>query len=350
MKFITARVLKLVGIGAIFAIPTAHAHHSAAAAFTTNIISVEGYVTEFNFTNPHVNISFDVKGEDGKTTQWVATDSAANLLRRRGWTAETVKPGQYLRVTGRETRDGSPMILVERIVELDPKDGSIVRNVRGESDYEEIVAADLPLKLADGRPNFMGAWTMGPPVRGRTGPPVDPTPPPFNATGLAMQAKFDPINDPAVGCKPPGLARQAGFTPHPVRVTQEADRVLLEYEEYGGRRVVYFDDRDIASDEHTNLGHSIAHYDGDTLVIETKGLLGNYTSPMGNPLSDQTTTVETYRRADDQIGAALEMQMAITDPAHLRAPWNIKWKKYYTPGYEFIKVDCRVPSTYRESK
>jgi Family of unknown function (DUF6152) len=359
-------------LGMVVGAPISYAHHSAAAAFTTNVIDIEGYVTEFNFSNPHVNIYLNVTGDDGKTTRWMATDAAATLLRRRGWTVQTVKPGQFLRITGRESRDGSPMILVQHIAELDPADGSVVRDVRGESDYQELVGASLALELGDGRPNFTGAWTMGPPPGGRRppgqgpggpprpgagpppgGPPGDRTPPPYNEAGTAMRAKFDPIGDPAVHCEAPGLVRQAGFTPHPVRITQETDHVIFDYEEYGGRRVIALANGNPAADgdEHTNLGRSVAHYEGDTLVIETTHLLGNYTSPLGNPLSDQATTVETYRRADDpKIGAALEMTMVITDPAYLAAPWTLRWKKYYTPGYEFIKVDCRVPYTYREPR
>ena len=198
----------------------AEAHHSAAAAFTNDIIEVEGTVTEFNFTNPHIDVYFDVTGEDGEVTQWRASGSAANLMRRRGWTAQTIQPGQYLRVTGREARNGVPMVLLGSLAELDPGDGSLVRNVEGESDYDEPVgAAPLALTLSDGSPNFTGAWT---------------------------------------------------------------------------------------------------------------------------------TTVETYRRMDDpDVGAALAMEMVITDPAYLTGPWTLRWRKFYTPGYEFIRVDCRVPPVYR---
>ena len=152
-----------------------------------------------------------------------------------------------------------------------------------------------------------------------------------------------------MNCEPPGLVRQAGSTPHPVRVTQNDDQVILEYEEYGGRRVIDLEGRGPESDERSNFGHSVAHYDGDSLVIETTQLLGNYTGPQGNPLSDQTVTVETYRRMDDpNIGAVLAMEMVVTDPGHLTAPWTVTWQKFYTLGYEFIEVDCRVPFTYRE--
>lgn len=339
----------IAGLGAM----NAHAHHAAGAAFTLNVIEVEGYVTAFNFTNPHVNFFFDVTDENGEVTQWLAAGSAANLLRRQGWTADTIEAGQYLRLTGRETRDGSPMIWIQNqsiITELDPSDGSFVRDVQGESDYQDPVAATpLSLTVADGRPNFTGAWGRGRGGGMGGGPPGQGNLPPFNELGAAMQAVFDPVSDPVVGCEDPGLVRQAGFTPHPVRVIQDDDRVILEYEEYGGRRVIYLDGRGPETAEHTNLGHSVARYDGDTLVIETTQLLGHYTSPSGHPLSDRTTTVETYRRADDSdTGAALAMDMVVTDPGHLTAPWTLGWQKSYTPGYEFIDVDCIVPFTYRE--
>ena len=326
-----------------------NAHHSAAAAFTANIIEVEGTVTEFNFTNPHIDVFFDSIGENGEVTQWRASGSAANLMRRRGWTAETIQPGQYLRFSGREARNGVPMVLLGTIAELNPADGSLVRNVEGESDYDEPVgAAPLALTLSDGRPNFTGAWTMGPGGMGMGGPPGDRTPPPYNEVGTAAAAAFDPISDPVVACEPPGLVRQAGFTPHPVRMTQLEDRVILEYEEYGGRREILLDAQEPEGTDHSNLGHSTARYEGETLVIETSRLLENYTSPNGNPVSDRITTVETYQRMDDpDVGAALAMQMVITDPIYMTGPWTLRWRKYYTPGYEFIRVDCRVPPVYR---
>ena len=345
-----------VGFSAVaLAAGVVNAHHSAAAAFTNDIIEVEGTVTEFNFTNPHIDVFFDVVGEDGEVTQWRASGSAANLLRRRGWTAETIQPGQYLQVTGREARNGVPMVLLGSIAELDPADGSLVRNVEGESDYEEAVgAAPLALTLDDGRPNFTGAWTMGPGGgmggggMGMGGGPGDRTPPPYNEAGTTAAAAFDPVSDPVVGCKPPGLVRQAGFTPHPARMTQLEDRVILEYEEYGGRREILLDAPEPGDVEHTNLGYSTARYNGDTLVIESSRLLENYTSPNGNPVSYQTSTVETYRRMDvPDIGAALAMEMVIADPAYLTGPWTLRWLKYYTPDYEFIPVDCRVPPVYR---
>ncbi|HEY5623586.1 MAG TPA: DUF6152 family protein [Gammaproteobacteria bacterium] len=331
---------------ALFAAP-AHAHHAWAAVFTDEYTEIEGYVTEYNFKNPHVNIMLSVMGEDGVETEWMATGPAAPPFRRWGWSEKTVEVGQYLRLRGRTSRTGAPMIVMVgddiqagTFLELDPSDGSVVRAVVGNvtETAEPTEVATLPLRLSDGRPNFTGTWLGGP----RGGRP----PAPFNEVGAALQADFDALNDPAFAtCSDPGIVRQVAFTPHPMRVMQDDDRIVFEYEEHGGRRVIYLDGRGPETAEHTRFGHHVARYEGDTLVIESSQLLGNLASGGGNALSDQTTTVETYRRVDDpDIGAMIEMSMEITDPGHLTEPWNIRWVKIFAPeGLDFIEVDCKLP-------
>jgi len=126
-------------------------------------------------------------------------------------------------------------------------------------------------------------------------------------------------------------------------VTQNDGYVILENEGTGTRRLIYLDGRAASSDEHTRLGHSVARYEDDTLVIETSHLLGGLSNGRGNELSDMTTTVETYRRGDDAENAALAMTLVITDPGHLAAPWELSWRKLQTHDYEFAKTDCRPP-------
>ena len=153
-------------------------------------------------------------------------------------------------------------------------------------------------------------------------------------------------NDPAFAtCSDPGLVRQVAFTPHPMRVMQYDDRVVFEYEEHGGRRVIHLDGRGPETPGHSRFGHHVARYDGDRLVIESSQLLPNLASGGGNALSDRTATVEVYRRADDpELGPVIEMSMAIADPGHLTEPWNVRWRKIHTAEpFDFIEVDCRLP-------
>jgi len=209
----------------------------------------------------------------------------------------------------------------------------------------------IPLKLEDGRPNLTGAWDR---IRSgsRSGPPEElDGVPPFSAAGAAAQDAYITADDPQIFCEPPGVVRQAGFTPHPVRITQNDDHVVLEYEEYGGSRVVYFGDELPSPGEKSHLGDSVARYEGDALIIETRNLLSNPSQPWGYQTSDQVSTVEIYKRADEpQIGSVVTAKMIVTDPGYLSEPWELNRDRFYSEGYEFIENDCRPPLRKRSTQ
>jgi len=326
-------------------IAPARAHHSFAATFTEDIIVVEGVVERVKFSNPHVIIYFDVADKDGVVTRWLGEGGSATSYRSRGWERDTLVQGDYIRITGASTRNGSPMVSMAdegRVEFVDPGTGLVV-GTPGREREQDAGVIDKPLQLANGLPNLSGAWTSE--ATGRVGRPIEHVPPlPFNEVGAALQAEFDPANDPQVRCEPPGLVRQAGFTPHPVRIEQYGDRVVISYEEYAGRRIVYFDDRDLGGTEKTHLGQSIARYEGQKLIIESTNLLPNLVATNGNLLTDRTTTVETYYRKDKPDGrTVLALDLVATDPGHLTAPWTISWEKYAEDDYAFIEVECVVP-------
>ena len=324
----------------------AHAHHAATATFdTSQTVEIEGYVNEFNFKNPHVSIVLTITDDSGEEAQWVATAPAVAGFRRWGWTEDMIQEGQYVKLVGRKARHGGPMILIERaeieggkLLELNPADGSVVRVLEGPKPDQTPDLAIPDLELADGRPNLSGTWlAVAPGSGGRR------TPPQFNAVGKALQDAFVPAEDPAyTECAVRGMIRSVSAI-QSVRLTQTDDHVVIEQEGDGSRRMAYLDGRAATNDELTLMGHSIAHYEGDTLIVETSQLLGGLTGGGGNALSDQTTVVERYRRADDNENAALELEVTFTDPGHLSAPWQASWRKLLTSDYEFAEVDCRPP-------
>lgn len=344
----------VIGLAGVFAANAVHAHHTSAAVFSRDDMEIEGVVTEYNFKNPHINILITVTDGNGVETEWMVTGPGPTPFRRWGWTPDTLEPGQHLRIFGRKSRDGGPMVLMEaadihggRIVDLNPADGTVVRTVSSSStvsrpsrqaETPEAIPT-LPLRLNDGRPNLEGMWLGSRDGLGRDDPP-------FNARAAEEQDTFDPfVNDPAfTDCADAGLVRQAA-TIRPLQITQQDDRVVFEYEEFAARRIIHLDERAPETDEHTPFGHHIARYEDDALIIETTQLLGGLSGPLGNVLSDQATTIETYRRVDDpQSGPAIELRMQITDPVRLTRPWLIGSIKYLTTEpYEFIEVDCRVP-------
>ena len=320
----------------------ARAHHSFQATFKSDArIEVQGVVTKFSFRNPHIIVYLDVTNADGSTTNWMSEGAAATLMRRSGWDQDTIKAGDLIRVHGDSTHDGSPMVSIDSIDILDPEDRSIVRTVgRDRSrDPAPTKAAALPLKLANGQPNLTGAWTNHGMRDGRPRRPNIS----FNDVGLEIQAAYDKANDPQVFCDPPGLIRQVG-TPHPIRITQFDDRVLIEYEEYAGRREVYLGTEKAPVGIRTHLGDSVARYEGDTLIVETVNLLSNQISPEGNRLSDQATTTETYKRADsEEYGPTISIQTVVSDAEHLTEDLVMNRNKMSAGEYEFIENDCQQP-------
>lgn len=327
------------------------AHHSFSATFQEDAkITIEGVVTSFSFKNPHILVYTDVTNDDGSVTEWVSEGPAATLVRRGGWTRDSLEPGDRVRITGDSTHDGSPMTSLDNIEFVDAE--GIVTAELSPSGYRDTPQAtekaeEMALTFDDGRPNLTGYWTSHGMTRGGPGAMGGPSAP-LSEAGEALQAKFELANDPQVFCDPPGLIRQAAFTPHPYKITQYDDRVVFEYEEYGGTREVYFDGRN-AQGIKTHLGDSIAYYEGETLVVESINLLANQTNPAGYVLSDQTTTREVYQRTDsDEFGPVVTLETFITDPVNLTEVQVISRPKMSAGDYEFIENDCHIPLRERD--
>lgn len=102
-----AALLALAGLGASGG--AAWAHHSFAVFFDeTRTVRVEGVVTAFRFTNPHATIVLQVRGADGRETEWRAETNAPVVLQRRGWTRASLRPGERITLVGWPSRDGRP--------------------------------------------------------------------------------------------------------------------------------------------------------------------------------------------------------------------------------------------------
>lgn len=287
-----------------------------------------------------MTIFFNVTDNAGELTEWVTEGGAATLLRREGWDRDSVVKGDFIQVIGNSTHNGSPMVSMETVNFLDADTGSVVGSP-GTGERAPYVHDTMLKELEDGRPNLTGYWAS---VR-RGGRPT-PVVVPLSAAGATLQSSYDIKDDPQVQCEQPGLIRQVG-TPHPIRIEQSEDHVVISFEEYGGIRTIYFDDRDLAGGDNTNFGQSIARYEDQALVVETTNLSANVTSGRGNFLSDQATTIERYSRLEDADGASgLNLEIVITDPEYLTEPWVRGWQKFYTPGHEFIEVDCHKPLAY----
>jgi hypothetical protein len=117
-----APLAAVLTLAAALAAPAA-AHHSFAVHFVPDeMITLTGVVTEFRFRNPHGVVSFTAVGKDGTEQQWKAETNSPNVLRRRGWTETSIKPGDRVTIEGYPARDGSSFMRIYRVVYADGRE------------------------------------------------------------------------------------------------------------------------------------------------------------------------------------------------------------------------------------
>jgi len=114
------RIAAIATLALAAALP-ASAHHSFAVYFDPDqTVTLDGTVTAFRFTNPHGTLVLEVDGEE-----WRAETNAPVVLRRRGWSRESLRPGQQVSVSGWRSRDGRNYM---RIREVRDADGRMIGN------------------------------------------------------------------------------------------------------------------------------------------------------------------------------------------------------------------------------
>jgi hypothetical protein len=153
--------------------------------------------------------------------------------------------------------------------------------------------------------------------------------PSFGPKSVTMEE----TNDPVYKCFPPGVPR-VYLHPFPVQIVQLPGQVIMLYEYDHMVRHIFTDGR-THPDEliPTWMGHSIGHWDGDTLVVDTVGFNDkSWLDRVGHPHSDQLHLVERIRRVDQnslQIDFVIEDQKAYTKPIsstlilQLKPKWDI---------------------------
>ena len=96
----------LLALGAAPAV----AHHSFAAEYdSSKPVSLKGAVTKMEWQNPHARFYVDVTDEAGKVTNWEFELGSPNGLMRRGWTRNSLKPGDAVTIEGYLAKDGSKL-------------------------------------------------------------------------------------------------------------------------------------------------------------------------------------------------------------------------------------------------
>ena len=84
------------------------AHHAFSAEFDVNKpVTLKGTMKKWDMINPHSWFYIDVKGTDGKVTEWMVEGGSPNTLIRLGVTKYTVEIGTELTVEGYQAKEGT---------------------------------------------------------------------------------------------------------------------------------------------------------------------------------------------------------------------------------------------------
>jgi hypothetical protein len=104
----TKLVIVMTCFALLAAVPAAVAHHAFAAEFDVNKpVTLKGTFTKWDMINPHSWFHLDVKGPDGKVTEWMIEGGSPNTLIRLGVTKYTLEIGTELTVEGYQAKEGT---------------------------------------------------------------------------------------------------------------------------------------------------------------------------------------------------------------------------------------------------
>ncbi|HWF38291.1 MAG TPA: DUF6152 family protein, partial [Candidatus Acidoferrales bacterium] len=76
------------------------AHHSMSAYDSSRSVTLKATITNFAWTNPHVQIQFEVRDDNGNVVPWMAECPSPGRLSKRGWSESTLKPGDQVTIIG----------------------------------------------------------------------------------------------------------------------------------------------------------------------------------------------------------------------------------------------------------
>ena len=340
--------------------PLAFAHHGGAEYDLSKTVEFQGKLTHIDMINPHAWLYFDVTGTDGKVSHHRCEMRSVHVLRRSGWTKEMFPIGQQITIEASPNRTDPDSCYLQTILLADgtrmdrygqyirpPKGG--VQEVRGPLATPK---SNRPPRRPTGEPNLAGDWapvqqvmvdprgTGGglvplnqlnqykpgerPSSAGRRGGP-GAGPRLYGGTELTdagekAVASFKREDTPRFHCQTTSILFDWTFDGPVNRITQNKDTIVLEYGQFGLKRTIYLNQKEHpANIKPSRAGHSIGHWEGDTLVVDTTGFLrGFLNSPVPN--SDKLHVVERFSL--DPNTMALTRSYSAEDPVYLKGKYT----------------------------
>jgi len=111
--FVSSAIMAVI----ILASTSVYAHHGSAVYDTSKaVVLKDATVTKFIWANPHSIAMFDAKDEKGNIVHWAAEAGSPSALSLIGWTKNSIKPGDVITVYVFQSKTGSPVGRLNKIV------------------------------------------------------------------------------------------------------------------------------------------------------------------------------------------------------------------------------------------
>ncbi len=324
----------LASAAMLAAAPLARAHHSAAAYDQAQTISLEGVVTRYEWNNPHVYIWLAAPGADGATVEWEIEGQPPAVLRRLGWSQDTLKVGDRIETTGSPARNTQRKGLL--LASLKHTDTTLYDNPTMVSALTTSPATPEGA-VAD---SIAGVWVTLLDIPAMQAYLMPGRHVPLTEAGIAARDAYDePTMNPALKCDPPS-APAFMFAPDVKRITIEDGVIRIGGEFAAAERVIHMGAAASAEPVTSSVqGHSVGRWEGATLVVETT----NFT-PLGGgiglrlPSSPKKALVE--RLTLDADGKGLTYAYELTDSEMLTGPIKAGGRWVYRPDLVYAPLPC----------
>jgi hypothetical protein len=308
------------------------AHHSAAAFDTQKKTSVTGKVVEYRYMNPHIYLTLEVTKEDGTKQRMDVEAGAASVLNALGFTKDKLKSGDIVTISGSPSRREPEKLMLGRDLTKQSDSSYVPLNITSRSIYEvktDAVATSIAGTWFSPMSSF-GAYNGTAAKWARND----------QARAVAKEVA-DPKATTQKDCIPIGLPATM-FYPVATNIDVQKDKVVIKIDWMDTTRTVYLDGRKHppASQQSLN-GHSVGHWDGKALVVETTNFSDHKMGlSTGTPSSSQKKLTERFAVSED--GKSLVYSGTVEDPVYLTQPAQWSGRLEYRPGMPQSNQKCNV--------
>ena len=198
-------------------------------------------------------------------------------------------------------------------------------------------------RLPDGKPDLSGIWEpISPKYLRDLAADLKPGEVPYQPWAKALvDSRADGSHareESDANCLPQGIPKIAA-APAPWKIIQSAGTIVILHEAFNLWRQVFLDGRQFAEDLNPSwLGYSIGKWDGDTLVVESKGFNGKtWLDQAGKPTTEALHVTERYRRKNF---GTMEIQITIDDPKAYTKPWTVTEEVRLVLNTDLLEFIC----------